>query len=508
LNLGLRYEHVGAFADRNGRNAGFDTELADPNPRASGSQAGYVVASNCPCTIPAGSVRAKNEFAINGDGQNTFAPRVGFAWQILPRSSRFVLRGGYGIYYSTMVGVQVAESAFSPPWALFRYPSGTVNATATFANPFGLLLSPSDFPIFPVYSPSTQLVTYYTALDARPAITQQYSLNLQTQLAHDYLLEVGYVGARGTHQVEMITANQAGWAIASNPIRGETTNTLANLQLRVPIEGFAAQGLNSIQTTGDSWYNSLQVILTKRFGHGLQFLASYTYARLFDTEGGQTTTASLGQLDVPGNQNNSRARYGPASTVRPHRFVVSFVYDLPKVRGAFSGKLLNDWSVSGVVTVLSGHPLSVYSTNASNVFGIGMYGGDFAEFAPGCTKSQIETPGSVSKKLSNYFNQACIGSYPIVGDDGLATGFGNMGTGLVNGPGMSNLDFGLMKRIPVGWFGRESNWEFRAEAFNAFNTPHFADPDTNVSDGPGVFGVISKTIANPRVIQLALKYNF
>jgi hypothetical protein len=72
---------------------------------------------------------------------------------------------------------------------------------------------------------------------------------------------------------------------------------------------------------------------------------------------------------------------------------------------------------------------------------------------------------------------------------------------------MSNVDLALTKRIPVNWFRRESNWEFRAEAFNAFNTPHFSDPDTNVSDG-AAFGVISATVANPRVLQLALKYNF
>jgi hypothetical protein len=73
---------------------------------------------------------------------------------------------------------------------------------------------------------------------------------------------------------------------------------------------------------------------------------------------------------------------------------------------------------------------------------------------------------------------------------------------------MSNIDLALIKRLPLGWFGRESHWEFRAEAFNAFNTPHLGDPDTNVSDGPGAFGVISSTIANLRVIQFALKYAF
>jgi hypothetical protein len=425
----------------------------------------------------------------------------------MPGSNRFVLRGGYGIYYSTLIGYQAMQSIFTPPWTLLRTPAGVANAAATWAQPFGKLYSRSDFPIFPTYSPSTQLSTEFLALNARPAITQQYSLNLQTQLADNYLLEVGYVGSRGTHLMTGVSLNQAGWATPSHPIRGLTTNTLANLQERVPIEGFVPLGLDSMQTTANSWYNALQVSLTKRFSRGLQFLASYTFARLLDTEGGQTISTSLGGFS-PGNQSDPSARYGPASMVRPHRFVVSFVYELPRLLNeGVAGGIVNGWSFSGVSTIQSGHPLTILNLNANNAFGISGYGGDFAEFAPGCTKSQLETPGSVSSKLNNYFNKNCIGSYPVIGDDGIATGFGNMGPGLVNGPGQVNFDLALTKHIPTRLFGRESNWEFRAEAFNAFNTPHFADPDTEVADG-AAFGVISKTIANPRILQLALKYNF
>jgi hypothetical protein len=302
--------------------------------------------------------------------------------------------------------------------------------------------------------------------------------------------------------------NQAQLASSAVPIRGQTTNTLANLQTRVPIEGFTPTGLNSIQTEGESWYNSLQASLTKRLSSGLQFLASYTYARLLDTEGGQTISTSQSGCCVPGDQNHLRARYGASPTVRPHRFVASFVYDLPKFPlGGFASTTLNHWSVSGVATIQSGHPLTIYSTNANNAFGINGYGGDFGEWAPGCSKYNLMTRGSLKSKLNNYFNQGCIGSYPVIGSDGIATGFGNMGTGLVNGPAGKNVDLALKKLIPVTWFGRESNWEFRAEAFNAFNNSNFSDPDTNPSDG-AAFGVITSTIANPRVIQFALKYNF
>jgi outer membrane receptor protein involved in Fe transport len=509
LNLGLRYERIGDWNEVNGRASSFDVSLADPNPPASGSQAGYVVGSNFPSTVPlpAGSVKSNNESALKGIGQNTFGPRVGFSWQVLPQSTRLVLRGGYGIYYSTQTAQQASQNAFVPPWAEERFILGIPNAGATFATPYGQLLSQSDFPIFPAYSLSNPQSTRFPAPGYRPAITQQYSLNLQTQLANNLMLEVGYVGARGTHLIDMITLNQAGLASASNPIRGETTNTLANLPLRVPFEGFLPTGLQSVESGGASWYNGLNVSLTKRFSHGLQFLASYTFSRLLDTETGQTIATGAGNSLVLGDQYSQRARYGASSTVRPQRLVVSFVYELPKpFSGGIPAALLNNWGLSGVATYQSGHALTIYGTNGFNVYGIT---GDRAELASGCTNAQVGTKGSVNSKLTNYFNTACVGGavpWPVVGDDGLATGFGNIGYGDVRGPDQRNWDLAVTKHIPVGWFHHESMWEFRAEFFNAFNTPEFADPDPNTADG--TFGFVSGTAVSPRILQFALKYNF
>jgi hypothetical protein len=113
----------------------------------------------------------------------------------------------------------------------------------------------------------------------------------------------------------------------------------------------------------------------------------------------------------------------------------------------------------------------------------------------------------VDKKLGGFFNRNCVGSYPVVGDDGIATGFGNMKPGLINGPAQSNFDVSFAKQIPVNWFDQESDWMFRAEFFNIFNTPSFGDPDINTADGAS-FGTITSTLGNPRIVQFALKYNF
>jgi hypothetical protein len=108
--------------------------------------------------------------------------------------------------------------------------------------------------------------------------------------------------------------------------------------------------------------------------------------------------------------------------------------------------------------------------------------------------------------LGNYFNASCFTTPPIVGADGIGTAFGNSGTGIVDGPGQANLDLAISKLFPLGWLHEQNALEVRAEFFNAFNHPQFANPDSNFTSP--TFGVISSAAVSPRVGQLALKFNF
>ena len=154
LNIGVRYERLGQFGDRLGRNASFDIGKADPNPPPGGSVAGYMVASNFPEVTPPGVVRANNTFGNDGVGQNTVAPRIGFAWQVLPRTSRLVLGAGYGIYYSRPTGQAFYQNVFGAPFSVFRINAGVANANATFQAPFPQPFpTPDSFPFFPLTPP-------------------------------------------------------------------------------------------------------------------------------------------------------------------------------------------------------------------------------------------------------------------------------------------------------------------------------------------------------------------
>src|SRR4030095_10592313 len=136
---------------------------------------------------------------------------------------RMVLRGGYGIYQSRATRQPFIQLAAGPPFALARQLVGVPNAAASFANPFGPDLT---FPQFPAYSPTTQRSIAIVDPAYRPPVTQQFSLNLQMDLGHDFLAEVGYVGSRGTHQIAAHSLNQAQLATASNPLPGQTNNTI------------------------------------------------------------------------------------------------------------------------------------------------------------------------------------------------------------------------------------------------------------------------------------------
>jgi hypothetical protein len=258
-----------------------------------------------------------------------------------------------------------------------------------------------------------------------------------------------------------------------------------------------------METEGSSWFNGLEVSLTKRLSRGLQFLASYTFSKTLDTDGADINGTSAGNTLTLGDQNAATERWGRASFDRPQRFVLSAVWTMPSPGGGMKRVLFGNWAAAVVVTVQSGSALTIAYTNSRNVFGISE---DRAELTGTCTKSQLVKPGSVQSNLDGYFNISCFTTPPVIGADGIGTAFGSSATGIVDGPGQANLDFSVSKLINFSWLREASSLEFRAEFYNAFNHPQFGNPDTNFSSA--TFGVISSTAVNARVGQLALKLDF
>jgi len=505
LNLGLRYERIGDLGSANG-GGNVDVSQIDPNPPASGSFNGFIVnAGYHGPPLPSGVIQGKNKFGFNGDGQNTWNPRFGFAW-LLPGSDRFVLRGGIGMYHTTTEGQMNLLLCAEAPTGLWSVLTGEYNAASTDANPFP---AAPAFPVFVPYSPSTEFTLAALAMSWRPPTIYHYSLGLQSKLPGGAVLDVAYAGARDLHSILGRTINQAPLASASNPIRGQTTNTVANIPLRAPYLGWTANTMYYFATDGEAWYSSLQASLTQRYKRSFQYQASYTWDRLLSPVPGFTTGSN--EFGPSGDQTALRAHqsgYGPDYNVRPQRFVLSAYYALPSPPHShpFLESAIGGWSLATATVVQAGQESSITFNNIYNAYGITS---DRASYAPGCTAKNVATKGSMDSRVNNYYiNTACFTAPPVIGADGVATGFGNTPNGILREPDQADIDLSLSKTFLVHWPREAAGLQFRSDFFNALNHPNFAGPDNAYTTTGSAFGKITAMSTNPRVIQLALRYSF
>ena len=499
VNVGLRYEYFSPFTEAEGRFVAFD-----PNRLETAAIPGFPAGDNVAITggfVQAGN--AKNPLpgipevsaGLVPPDKNNFAPRLGFAWQPFSTAGTFVVRGGYGVYYdkpnSRIVNNQLLD---------FPYDTLAEVFTTPISNPFVQVPQPSAFPltfnntsIFPFGGPPAILpaatATGFTAVSAnglypdlhdfRTPYVQQYSMGVQDEFAKSWLLDVSYVGSAGRKELRLVNLNQPFGPIAATP--GPLSPGLSAL----PVQGF---GVHVMQSSSNSNYNSLQASLTKRFSHGLQFLASYTYSHSLDDYSGDPTGTSDVTV-VPGNEtilNN----YASSDFDRRHRFVFSGLYDLPhfyKGDSLFAKEAVNGWRLSSILTVQSGTPFSVL-TNAT------AFVEARADTVAGCNPN---LGGSVQSRLNNFFNAACFTPATALGD------FGTSGRNILQGPNQKDVDISIAKQFPVT---ERASFEFRADFFNAFNQVSFANP-VNILASANVGQIVAATVG-PRVIQFALKLNF
>ncbi len=474
LNLGMRYQRQGGISEIRGRLANFDpAEFPKYNPACTVSAA---------CSTGNGFHILKPGETLNPD-TNDWAPRAGFAWKP-PAVKSLVVRGGYGVYFDHF-STRVANLQ------IFNYPFDIVGlGLGSFANPFPDL-SKVSFPINPPLVPSpvpyysggiaiptlpTAISGIYVSKNFRTPYVQQYSLGVQWEPVRDWMLEVGYVGSKGTKLVNVYTLNQ-GTSPATAPYG---TSVFSNNK--------ALNGFQLATTDADSLYNSLQASLTKRFSKGLQFLASYTFSKSIDDASGAPTNEFAA---IPGDQQNRHSNRAVSDYDRTNRLVFSGTYSLPKLYAGASpaaSRLANGWELGGILTLQSGAPFSVVCVSGSATYNRADLVGTNAALS-----------GDVRSRLTQYFNRSafapgCTNAAP----------FGTSGRNILRGPDQRNLDFSIVKQIPI----REAlRLEFRTEFFNTFNRVNFANPNNNVIV-QSTLGAITSTATGPRVLQFALKLSF
>ena len=503
LNAGLRFERLGDFADKLGHNTSFYPSLANTSPPSTGTLQGYVVPANYVGAVPAGVTRLGNNYGVDGDGQNTWQPRVGAAWQ-LPGGDRITVHAGYGLFRSRITADLYNQSINTPPFARLRQYQGTdpVTASLTLAQPlppFTTVL-PSFEPYCPPSSSVCTETPVFTGLapNVVPPMFHRYSLDVETRLTRSLTFDLGYTGSSARNLLTKVLINQAAIASKAAPVNGQTTTTLANLPYRVPLPGFATKNLVQYQTSGSSLYNALQASLHERQTRFGELLVAYTWARdLTDTFDGLPSTRGGSIL---GDQNHPSSDYGPDLFLRQQRLVVTYFVKLPSPSERWAARVLGHWVLTGVGVAQSGHALTITDQNQFSAFGIVS---DRAQLVPGCNPN---LQGSAEARLAGFFKTACFTTPPIIGDDHVATGFGNSPIGFLKGPRQTNLDAAIAKTLLVSHWREGASVTFRGEAFNALNHTQFQDPDTELTSA--TFGQIRSTAVNPRVLQLGLQLLF
>jgi hypothetical protein len=416
-----------------------------------------------------------------------FMPRVGVAWDPFG-DAKTMIRAGYGIFYDGFTNgtggpLQAAISAL--PWTQAYQLGGP---GFNIANPYGT--GPSPFGLNNFVQPATVLTV---ASGMRPPYSQNWNFSIERTFAKSYLLDVRYVGNKGTRLPRFIEANPT--IFANNNQREYSTCNAAGLC------NYGSVGI--LTDIGNSTYHALQVAFSRQYSNGLRFTASYWYSKSLDdistlNVAGSAPTLVAGENDLAQNPFDLAAEHGPSLFDATHRFVFSGTYALPQWKNApkAGALLVNGWQANIISTLSTGTPFTVYDSADVSQQGSAPEISGFYSSRPNLVSNPNENqPHAASEWVSRApFQQL----NPVT----QAGQFGNEGRNVVRGPGIEDVDFALFKNFAVN---EKMRVQFRAEFFNLFNHANLGLPENDL-ESPA-FGQILQAAA-PRQLQLALKLTF
>jgi hypothetical protein len=418
LTLGLRYEYVSPYSERNHRMVNLDVApgfvaIAPVQPGQVGPYTGAF-----PATL------------VNPD-RNNFAPRVGIAWKPFAKT---IVRAGYGINYNTgAYGGIVRNLAFQPPFTFTETNIGTAATPLALQNAFPAL-------------PNTVTNNYAVDRNFRLGYVQMWNLNVQREVARTVVIQADYTGSKGTH-LDMLRA----------------PNRLPNGGLRIP----GVQAFTFEDSIADSILHSGSIRVNKRMAHGLSLSGSYTFSKSIDN------ASSIGGSGgvVAQNDQDLSAERGLSSFDQTHRLSVKYSVDLPFGENRhwlstnnLASHILGAWQWTGNFTLASGVPYTARVVGAIS---------DVASGVNGTLRASLTgQPITLDHPtLGEWFNTAAF-TIPPAGQ------YGNAGRNTIRGPHTLGFDMSLSKNIPLG---DVRGLELRVQASNVFNTPQYASINTAVN---------------------------
>ena len=445
LTLGLRYDYFSPFTEARNNLLNLDYSPL-PNPPA-------------PVLVHVGEAHDPN--------RANFAPRAGLTWRIpgfLSARGDTVFRAGWGIFYSPEI------SAESYDLALNNLQNETNSADAT---TMPVLTTRNGFP-----STSTSGFPSYYGLDRHlpTPYVQQWNAGFQHELPGAVVLDVSYIGSKGTdlgrsRRFNTALHTETGQNLSPRPGDLQSLRTWPSLG-----------GIYQFENIANSSYNSLQIKAEKRLRRSIAFLASFVWSKSIDDS--STVIPGLFDGGAAQDERNLNLERGPSSFNVGRRISAGFVYNLP---GA--GAMLRGWQLSGIITVQDGTPLDPFYV-ASDPANAGTF------TRPNVVLGQSINLPAGQRTPEHWFNtNAFSAPAPYT--------FGNAGRDIIPGPGVEMMDLALHKHFRVN---ERMGVEVRAEVFNSLNHPNFGYPDPFPDNGP-FFGRILLA-GDPRRMQFATRIDF
>jgi Carboxypeptidase regulatory-like domain/TonB dependent receptor len=496
LNLGLRYELPTPYTEiKNRQTLWIPGRQSTVMPNA---PAGLLYPGDK--GVPAGLIPTDKK---------AFAPRVGLAWDPTG-SGNWLVTSAYGIFYEpyyTGQGGPLQSPISAPPYLQTEQISLGPTQPLNFADPYN-----GNPPAAGTFA--TPLTNLTLASNLPLPYAQDWDLNVQRSLNKNLLLEVGYVGTKGTKLPRFIEGNPATY-IPGVDSKGNALSTTSNADQRRLYSGctladspssckFSSTGL--ISGVANSSYNALEASLKQRFSHGLSFLASYTYSHAIDDVSSFNISGSgsiqvAGENDLAQNPFNLAAERGPSLFDARHRFVFSYEWSIPfwQHQQGWYEHVLGGWQLNGIATAMSGTPFTVFDSNDVSEQGGAPEITGFSANRPNLVSGQ--NPNAGPHTVGAWLNAtafARITPNPL----SPVQQFGTEGRNAALGPRYSDWDFVASKNVRLT---ESKELQFRAELFNVLNHTNFHLPNSDISSP--TFNQILEA-EPPRLVQFALKFLF
>jgi hypothetical protein len=456
LNLGLRYDLDLPEVERVNKIASFDP--ARNTIKVAGGLE-YYIDVNSPTGL---SSRPRPEIGrrLWATDKNTFGPRLGLAWRPFGGTST-VVRAGFGTFYNhQIVGNGLTPLSRNSPFRL-RQTSGPFQAT--------------DRPnLVDAFSGIPSVVAPGIDPNFRTAYVDEWSLDVQREIASNFVLDVSYLGSQG-HKLPV------GWNI-NQALPGP--GSIAN---RRPYPGYGNITGGYISSIGNSNFNGLSVRGERRFSSGLSFIASYAWSKSIDDSVGISAASDASNIFAQ-DARNLRSERSVSDYDVTHRFVLSYVYDLPfgKVHNRAARTVAEGWQFTGILTLQTGPPFTVFSGRDESNTG----GGADRPNLIGDWRISNRTPDrwfNTCTLLPNGTQRNCLpGDQPAWLINAINT-FGNAGRNILRGDGLKNFDLGLYRAFRIT---EKVSFQFRSEFFNLPNHPNFGLP--NQSAASSSFASVSR----------------